>query len=380
VFSHIFVNRFKCLIRDRALVFWTLLYPVVLATLFALAFSNLSSSDAFKSIPVAVVSNAEYQGDTEFKSALDSVSDDNPDSADKLFHISVVTQQQAEDSLKNNEIKGYILLQNGPQIYVRDSGIDQTIIKQFADNYIQVSAAYKDVISKDPSAAAKLKYDGSKDFIEAVAPGKGAPNDTLTYFYALLAMASLFGGFWGKKEIADIQADLTPQGQRINIAPVHKLKAFGASFLASVTLQFILLVILVIYLNIVLKVDFGDQLLFVLFTCLVGSFTGVTFGALIGAVVKGGEHIKTSVLIGVSLIFSFMAGMMVQSVKTIITDSVPILTYINPANLITDAFYSLYYYNTYTRFLECIGILLGMSAVFYLIVYFVTRRQRYASI
>lgn len=380
MFSHIFVNRFKCLIRDRALIFWTLLYPVVLATLFGLAFSNLSSSDAFKSIPVAVVNNAEYQSDTAFKSALDSVSDDNTDSADKLFHISAVTQEQAENSLKNNKIKGYILLQNGPQIFVRDSGIDQTIIKQFADNYIQVSAAYKDIISKDPGAAANLKYDGSKNFLEAVAPGKGAPNDTLTYFYALLAMAALFGGFWGKKEIADIQADLTPQGQRINLAPVHKLKAFGASFLASVTLQFILLIILVIYLNVILKVDFGNQLLFVLLTCLVGSFTGVTFGALIGAVVKGGESIKSSVLIGVSLIFSFMAGMMVQSVKTIITDSVPVLAYINPANLLTDAFYSLYYYNTYTRFFECIGILLGMSAVFYLIVYFVTRRQRYASI
>jgi ABC-2 type transport system permease protein len=59
---------------------------------------------------------------------------------------------------------------------------------------------------------------------------------------------------------------------------------------------------------------------------------------------------------------------------------VPVAAFLNPANAITDSFYSLYYYDTNTRFFSNIAILLGFSAVFYLGVYFVMRRQRYESI
>ena len=100
MFLHIFVNRLKCLIRDRQLVFWTFLYPLVIATLFSLAFSNLSSADAFHSIPIAVVDNVEYKNETTFQSVLSSVSDTNETSQNKLFHVTVISLEKAEDSLK----------------------------------------------------------------------------------------------------------------------------------------------------------------------------------------------------------------------------------------------------------------------------------------
>ena len=48
--------------------------------------------------------------------------------------------------------------------------------------------------------------------------------------------------------------------------------------------------------------------------------------------------------------------------------------------MISDAFYALYYYSDYSRFFLNIGILAGFSLVFYLVVYFTTRRQKYASL
>jgi ABC-2 type transport system permease protein len=236
------------------------------------------------------------------------------------------------------------------------------------------------IAQSDPAAAAHMQYDGETSYVKAVSPGKVDPDSWVTYYYALIAMASLFGGFWGIKEIEDIQANLSPCGARLNVAPVHKLKMLAYSFPAAIAIQFLSCIVLVVYLSLVLNVDFGNQMGFILIACLAGSITGVTFGAMIGAVVKGGDGIKTAVLLTTSLVLSFLSGLMVTDIKYAVVHAVPAMAFLNPASLISDAFYALYYYTSYTRFFVNIGLLIGFSAVFTLIVYVITRRQRYASL
>ncbi len=87
-----------------------------------------------------------------------------------------------------------------------------------------------------------------------------------------------------------------------------------------------------------------------------------------------------AVLITVSLLLSSAAGLQAPSLKYIIVHNVPILAYLNPANLITDAFYSLYYYTSMTRYFTNIGLLAAFAAVFFTVVVFVTGRRKYASL
>ncbi len=376
MFIHVFVNRFKCLLRDRQLIFWTLLYPLVLGTFFSLAFSNIGSNDAFTSIPVAVVNNAEYQADAAFQSALDSVSAGE----DALLTVTLASIQEAEKQLEEETVKGYFLVEDGVHVVVKESGISQTIIKQFVDSYLQTGAAFMRIAQSSPAAGAGLRFDGTVSYVKDVAPGKAEPATWVVYYYALISMASLFGGFWGIREIEDIQANLSARGARLNVAPLHKLKMLVYSFPAAIAIQFLSCLVLVAYLNFVLGVRFGDQLAFILIACLAGSITGVTFGAMIGAAVKGGDGIKTAVLLTVSLILSFLSGLMVTDIKYTVVRAVPAMAYLNPANLISDAFYALYYYTSYDKFFMNIGLLLGFSAVFTLVVYLMTRRQRYASL
>jgi ABC-2 type transport system permease protein len=96
--------------------------------------------------------------------------------------------------------------------------------------------------------------------------------------------------------------------------------------------------------------------------------------------VKKNEGLKIAILIAVSNIGSFLAGMMYVNMKYIIAKNLPLLSYLNPATLITDGFYSLYYYNTHQRFFVNISILAVLSIIFSLITYFIIRRQRYASL
>jgi ABC-2 type transport system permease protein len=380
MFLHVFTNRFKCLLHNRQLIFWTLLYPLVLGTFFSLAFSNMGSDDAFTSIPVAVVNTAEYQSDVAFQSALKSVSESEGEESPLLFVTMTEDEKHADALLDAGTVKGYILMQDGARVVFNDSGISQTIIKSFMDSYLQTESAFMRLAQENPAALANVQYDGEANYVKAVSPGRADPDSWLIYYYSLIAMMSMFGGFWGIQEITDIQANLSPCGARVNVAPTHKLKMLAYSFPAAITIQFLSALVLVAYLYAVLGVSFGSQLLYVLIACLAGSITGVTYGAMIGAVVKGGEGIKTAVLLVTSLVLSFLAGLMVTDVKYAVVQAVPAMAYLNPANLISDAFYALYYYSSYTRFFENVGLLLGFSAVFTLIVYLKTRRQRYASL
>jgi ABC-2 type transport system permease protein len=380
VFSHIFITRIKCLLRDKQLVFWSLMFPVILATLFKLAFANLSSAEAFKTIDIAVVNNLDYEKNQGFKGTIEQVSKDG---SSKLFNVTETSKENAEDLLKNSKITGYIYLNPEINLVVKASGINETVIKTFLDNYKESASTIETIVHANPAAMhSGLIKDATtfKEYTKEISPSKGVPNTTLNYFYALIAMTCLFGGFSGVKEITDIQGDLSKRAARINMAPVHKMKMFIYSLSAAFLIQFIQILVVLGYLHFGLSVDFGNQISFIILLCFVGCATGISLGAMIGALVKKNEGLKIAILIAVSNIGSFLAGMMYVNMKYIIEKNIPILSYINPATLITDGFYSLYYYNTHQRFFVNICILAVLSIIFSLITYFIIRRQRYASL
>lgn len=55
MFIHFFKYQLKTLLRNRTVIFWTLVFPIILATFFNLAFSNLTSSENFDAVDVALV-------------------------------------------------------------------------------------------------------------------------------------------------------------------------------------------------------------------------------------------------------------------------------------------------------------------------------------
>lgn len=383
MFWHNYSYRLKCIVRDKVVVFWTLIYPILLSTLFYLAFSNLSSAEQFSKIKIAVVNNAEFQQNVAFQEAIKAVSHQDDIESISLFDVRYTSKEEGDKLLEDDEIKGYIYFDNGIKLMVKESGINQTIIKGFIDDFMQTSSTINTILSKEPQAIQEgiLKGIGDRmDFLKEVAPNKSAPDIVVNYYYSLIAMACMFGGFWGLKEVTSIQADLSSQGARVNVAPTHKFKVFMVFILAATTFQLLVIFALLIYLTLVLKISFGSQLGYIILTCIVSTVTGVTFGTFIASVVKGGEGAKVGILVASSTFMSFLSGMMYDKMKYIINTKAPILGYLNPANLITDCFYSLYYYDTYTRFYKNIVMLCGFIVVFSLGTYLVLRRQKYASL
>ena len=380
MFWHIFSYRIKNTVRDFQTLFWTLGFPVILASFFGMAFSNLSNIEKFEAFAIGVVDTAEYQDNSALKAQIDAVTTDSEDS---LFRVTVYeTKEDAEAALKGKTIAGYLLDEGDIRLYLQSTGINETILKEFMDWYLQMQSSIANITAENPAAAAKIPsvLSDSVTYISDANENPNRPNSILTFYYALIAMTCMYGAFVGVREVTGIQANQSPIAARINLAPVHKLKVFGCALLAATAVQYASILILLAYLILGLKVDFGSQLGYILLASLAGCLTGVSFGAMIGAVIKTKEGIKTAIIIGASMLMSFLAGLMYAQMKYIAVKSMPIIAYINPANLIADSFYALYYYDTHTRFFLNVGLLFAFTAVFYLVTYFVMRRQQYESL
>lgn len=381
MFFHNYKYRIKCILKDKQMMFWTFLFPIILATLFNLAFSNLSSAENFTSINIAVVKNDEYEKNTEFIEVLKSVSSGENDK--NLFNVEYTSKDMAQKLLDDNKVDGFIDFDNEIMVVVKKSGINQTILKSFVDEFKQTSSTIKTIMEKNPEIINQGTLNSlmkRSNYIKGIPISKVNPDITVNYFYTLIAMTCFYGSFLGIKEVSAIQGNQSAQGARINTAPTDKLKVFMVSMAAATTVQLLDIGILIAYLVFIIKVGFGNQLGYIILTCIIGTISGVTFGTCIGAIIKKGEGLKIGILVGTTMIMSYLAGMMYDKMKYIVNNNMPILGYINPVNLIADSFYSLYYYDNLTKFFTNLSLLCVFSIIFSSITYLVLRRQKYASL
>jgi ABC-2 type transport system permease protein len=107
---------------------------------------------------------------------------------------------------------------------------------------------------------------------------------------------------------------------------------------------------------------------------------GLFFGAAVGVWVNKSTGVQDAITTSFTLISTFLSGMMIVEIKGLIVKKVPIVPYINPVSLISDSFYSLYYYDDLDRFYVNTSILLFMSVALGVISYLGLRRKTYASI
>lgn len=371
--------RLKCLLRNKNGIFWTLLFPIVLATFFSIAFSNLYSGEKISSLPIAVINNDAYEKDVTFQNVIKSLK--MTDGGDNLFKVTEGSKDEVNQLLKEKKIIGYVDVADNYSFTVNESSINQTIVVSFLESYKGQSNIIQSALAKDPSKVEQISKElmSTNQYLEEIKTAN-EPDNTVNYFYALIAMACLFACDWGMVEVSAIQANQSVQGARVNIAPVHKMKLLFCNLLAACTIQVSCMMVLMVYLLNVLHVKFGNQIPYVILTVIVGSFAGISLGAMISSMIVKNKNMKNAIMRLVSLGGSFLAGLMIGSMKYIVAKEMPILQYINPANLITDALYSLYYYDTHTRFMINIILLVIITIIFSIITYLKTRGREYASL
>lgn len=381
MFKFLFINRLKILLKNKAMLFWTLIFPFVLGTFFELALSNVGESFEMEVIPIAIVDNQYYQEDENLKSVISSLSEENEN---QLFNTSYVSEDEAKTLLENEDIEGYILLaeNSNPQIVVKENGLYQTIIKSVLDEYYQMTSVATQAINFNP----KVIYNGVLESLyeenNFITDNSNENVDfSINYFFTLIAMACLYGSLIGLEVIKDCEANLSKKGARVCMAPVNKFKIILAGLLAGYAIQLIALGLLFLYLIFVFKVNFGNQILPTIILAAVGCLAGTTLGTFVGVSNKKSEGFKIGLLIALIMACCFFSGMMgALSIKVYFDETFPIFAKINPVNIITDGLYALFAYDTLDAYYNCLMRISIFSLVLMALTFVFIRRKKYDSI
>ncbi len=368
---------FLSMIRTKEVIFWSLVFPLALATFMYLAFGKINEvTENLETIDVAVVESVQNE---MFDKILVEVS--NGESP--LLNPMKMNSQDAVSALDGKEVDGIIHGDDTIRLSVRENGLNATILSSFVDRYLQNEATLTQIAKNNPlalnSAIEALSDDTSYFKEEKLTDGN---TDNLSnYFYAVFAMSCLFASFTGISSMFSIQGNLSPLGQRRCVAPTKKLHVVLTLFLTNEIVQFAIELITFAYMSLVLGLDLSNKYPALFLLLFVASSFGLTMGMFIGSLKKPvTEGAKMGIGVAISMALSVMADLCVSGLMNTIEHTVPIINRLNPAALISDSFYALNTYSDYSRYTSNMVNLSAMTLILFTLTILTVRRNRYASI
>lgn len=393
MFSHNLKYSIKTLSKNKVLIFWTFAFPIILGILFNMSFSNIEKDEMLQIFDIAVVDNNEFKAQEIYRETLKELSSD--DNENKLFNIKYVTEDEADLLLDNLDIKGYIVFKNNePQVVIKENGTYQTLIKFVITEIGQNQTIIEDLSKKsieEEISNGNYSVDTEKiinDILNKIKNEqinlKNISKSNLHYmqieYYTLIAMACMYGGMLGLTAINNCLANMSNKGKRISVSPNRKSIIVLSSALGAYVVSLVGLALLIIFLKLGLKADFGNNITLVILLSAVGNLAGISLGVLIASIFKVSEGAKTGIIIAITMFLSVLSGMMGVTLKYVIDKNIPIINLVNPNNLITDGFYSLYYFDTLDRYFRDVRYLLIFIGICLVISFISLRREKYDSI
>ena len=360
----IFKYNTKTMLRQKAIVFWNFFFPIILGSMFFAGFGHLLNGNdrAFTKIEIAV---------------LDDMSKEEDE--DALFKVSYVSEDEAISKLENDEVAGIIYVKETPSLTIKSSGINATITKTFLDTYAQQQKFFKSLSATNPEQipAAVKNLSEEIQFTKEQKLSDESTNTYAQYFYALIAMNSLLASLLSLTSVTNCQANLSALGQRCEVSPIKKSNLIIGHYASCVLLAFASNMLLYVFINYVLNISFGSRYGYMILVCFTGSLIGVAMGMFFGSLGKLSYGTKNGILTSFSLLLSFLSGLMVNSMPTIIENSFPIINRVNPAVLITKSFFYLNAYDDLSKFFTCILTMIAIALILCILSIIMLRRTTY---
>lgn len=423
------------LVRVPGVLIWTLVFPIVLGSLFVMMLGALDERAEAVSVNVVVVDEEQAKG--EERSALSfeniaraaqagaqvgSVFDEEAfgeqafatfmealgEGDDALFNITYVSSPEEAAALvreslgADDEYAGYVQYADGEVQTVLAKAtsaseayeVEPSILMMIMDRYVAEEALIKETLQKNPAALA------NPEFIETLmAPVEAtvrasvtdnAPRESLRYYFALFGMAAFFGASIGLIGFQQIRANASALAARRSLGALsHGKTAFVtllASWLlsfASWLLSFASLLVLFAFLVVIGGVDFGDRVGICILICLVASLCATALGCALAAIPKVPDQAKGGIVTGIVCVASLFAGLygtFAMDFADAVSQTAPWLDVINPVVQVCQAFYATMYYDTYAQTFGHLAILLVMALIFFALSARSLRRKRYASL
>lgn len=378
MFIRDFLYTIKILMRAKVSLFWTLVFPILLATFMYMAFGNIYEQDEmFSNIKVAVVTEDESANGLNYM--LDALSDGD----NALLSVTRMSESDAEKLLADEKVEG-IIYTDDVKLTVAESSVNASILETVLSEYKQYEHALMDIYKDGTEPKGDMsnlveKLSEQRSYYTEKSSTEGSQNVYNNYFYAIFAMSCLFASLSSIEMMSNLQANVSATGKRKNVSPQRKMTFVLAEFAALLLIHFVVEVISFIYMSCI-GVDFGDRVWEILLTLFVGCFIGLAIGVIVGAISKLAEGTKIGIVIGISMVMSILSDLCINGVKYEIQQHVPIINKLNPAALISDSFYALNVYSDHQVFTENIVIMTIEAVVLIAVGILMVRRNRYASV
>lgn len=420
MFLHNLKYNFKILTHNKPLLFWNFIFIIAMSIFFRLTFSNVYNTETFSTLNIAVVKNDEYQKDQYFSHAISNLektnlsgstidSEKDTTNPQKLLQISYVnTTKEADALLENKQVIGTIEIKNlQPILKFKSTGIRETILKKIIEELLDKRTLYNNLLSEiQPQITQQIKQSiknpNKVDFKQIESQINQSINSkikelnqnplsfnsvsskkldyTIIEYFTLIAMSCFSSAYFSIFLISSILANMSEHGKHISVSPVKKRTLVLSSMLSAFITHLILLCLIFSFNIFILKVDYGQNLPEIIFISILGSIAGISFGLLIGSLIKTSYEIKINLTTFFQLFCCFLSGMMGPSIKYLVDTNFPLINHLNPANMIVDGLYSLQIYDNLNRYNFNIISLILFSAFCLIISVIVIRKQKYAQL
>lgn len=371
-------------IREKSNIFWTMIFPLILATLFHFTLGEMLDQNGMETISAAYVTqsaaeSAESPSHQEKDSFLEYLeSFDN-----SWLKILPMTEKEAENALKNDEILGTFYGGEEKSLTIGENSTYTSILSQILEIYEKNEVLIARIAQDHPEhlSDAVVALEDYKTCTETVTFGGTSMDSVQNYFFALIAMTCLYGSFMGMYNAVGVQANTSVLGARLTAGCVKRYKSIAASLLSSWIISFLEVLILLFYMDVILgDIDLSGQILQIFVICAAATLYSCSLGMVIGTVGSWSANLKNGIVVAVSMACSFAADLMLSGVKSAIETYAPVINRINPGALTTDAFYSVLVYNDTEKYFRSLILLTVFALLLLTAAVLSMRRMRYESI
>lgn len=331
-------------------LFWTVAYPIIMASLFFVIFSAIDTRGVSTAITVGVSeTNTEY-------ALLQLI---------PVLNITPMERADADAALRSGSIQAFI--ENDLSIRIYKTSLAQTIVKGIVEQIRQTNALG---IPVTPSLYRKQFIDSKNE----------QNNAMMLLFYSLLAMVAVYSMFSSLSIPERIQANISKLAVRMSAAPIKRFRIYLAGVLCftlfNLASNFVYISFVMLVLQINLITDFTATTLLLIYANLFGT----AFGLCIGSIPKMQDNAKIMLCVFSALFLAFLSGMMGSSIKDVVDSIFPWFSKINPIALLTDSLYNINILHEYDIIRPFFIVYSICSMLFLSIAFFNAREVQYDSL
>lgn len=368
---------FKATVRTLLLtpsaVVWTLIFPIVLATVFNFMFEPMRSTGSVEAVDVAVVADDAWE-DSPFSQVVDTLSEaDEP----LLAVHPVATEKEARELIAEGSVAGAYIVdaagnegnaeQSGsdeldavdaagpadaagaasgsgtaagssdvsdstssagstgaPRIILAPAGsgtgsdasydVNRAILESVATSYLQSEALIEELATHDPMALSDPTTIenalGLSVSVREVSLTHAQPDSMVRFYYALLGMASIFAAQLAGESVWHLQPTSSAAGARRTVSSTSRMRLLIPTIGACWAVSTTFLAIAFGYICLTAHIDFSGREGLCLVGIAAASLLSCGIGALVGALPgRMGSDSRRGILTALTCLLSLFAGL-----------------------------------------------------------------------